>query len=581
MPVYNGADYMREAIDSVLAQTYKNIEVILVNDGSKDNTEEIAKSYGDKIRYFAKENGGVASALNLALEKATGEYISWLSHDDVYYPDKLEKQIRKLSGLEEKDRSSTILMSNYTLIDEKSKVLNIMQFHKLFDQEKLNYPLFPILNGLVHGCTLLIPKHCFDNVGYFDEKLRATQDYDLWFKMFPCYKTIFMPDILIKSRWHSEQGSKKIETANQEADELWIGMVEGLTDEQKIKIGGGIASFYEKTRKIMKGANYAGAAQYLTKKIDALKNRDISEIKVSIIIPFHNRIGWTLQAAQSALDQTHANLEVILVDDSSTDDIQPLKDLAEKNNRLKLIENKRSRGAGGARNTGLDMTSGEYIAFLDSDDLFLPEKISKQLEFMVRNNHLFSHTSYLLFSDNGRINKEIKSGKTDCSFPSIIANCPAATPTIMMHTDLFKDKQNRFPEKYSVGEDVCLWNTISKISPCVGLWEILTRVRMHKKNTAYDKEKHIHGISNILNFAIENLLNHDTAKYIKELNQALAAELDKHYKKEKLVKRIINNRYALRIYKSALFENKIGKMFKKSVLAQLHRLGFLEETRRK
>ena len=76
IPVYNGSNYVKEAIDSALAQTYKNIEVIVVNDGSTDNTEKIVKSYGDKIRYFYKENGGVASALNLAIENSKGEYIS-------------------------------------------------------------------------------------------------------------------------------------------------------------------------------------------------------------------------------------------------------------------------------------------------------------------------------------------------------------------------------------------------------------------------------------------------------------------------------------------------------------------------
>ena len=74
IPVYNGAEYMREAIDSALAQTYKNIEVIVVNDGSKDNTDEIARSYGEKIRYFKKENGGVSTALNLAIQNMQGEY---------------------------------------------------------------------------------------------------------------------------------------------------------------------------------------------------------------------------------------------------------------------------------------------------------------------------------------------------------------------------------------------------------------------------------------------------------------------------------------------------------------------------
>ena len=94
IPVYNGANYLREAIDSALEQTYRNTEVIVVNDGSTDGgeTEDIAISYGDRIRYFTKENGGISTALNLGIQAMSGEYFSWLSHDDVYYPHKIEKQ---------------------------------------------------------------------------------------------------------------------------------------------------------------------------------------------------------------------------------------------------------------------------------------------------------------------------------------------------------------------------------------------------------------------------------------------------------------------------------------------------------
>ena len=82
IPVYNGSNYLQEAIDSALAQTYPNCEILVINDGSCDEgkTEAIALSYGDRIRYFKKENGGVASALNMGIRQMTGEYFSWLSH---------------------------------------------------------------------------------------------------------------------------------------------------------------------------------------------------------------------------------------------------------------------------------------------------------------------------------------------------------------------------------------------------------------------------------------------------------------------------------------------------------------------
>ena len=138
IPVYNGSNYLKEAIDSALNQTYDNIEVLVINDGSNDNgeTEKIALSYGDNIRYFKKENGGVATALNLGLEKMTGEYFSWLSHDDVYYPEKIEKQIQFLSQLKNKD---VILYSNYSFINENSE---------------------PYLNPVIHNHEMLKKNHC-------------------------------------------------------------------------------------------------------------------------------------------------------------------------------------------------------------------------------------------------------------------------------------------------------------------------------------------------------------------------------------------------------------------------------------
>ena len=95
IPVYNGTNYMRDAIDSALNQTYENCEVIVVNDGSNDEgaTDAAARSYGDRIRYFKKENGGVATAVNYGIQQMTGEYAAWLSQDDIFTPDKIEKQI--------------------------------------------------------------------------------------------------------------------------------------------------------------------------------------------------------------------------------------------------------------------------------------------------------------------------------------------------------------------------------------------------------------------------------------------------------------------------------------------------------
>lgn len=218
IPVYNGSNYLKEAIDSALAQTYKNIEIVVVNDGSTDDgaTERIAKSYGSRIRYFEKKNGGVASALNLGIEMMTGEYFSWLSHDDMYEKTKIEDQVDLLGKLDLKD---SIIACNTKVLFEsgvrkKQKIdASTFRFIDIFLSTSANVGL--------NGCSLLIPKGAFEICGRFNPSLSVTQDYDLWFRMKDKYKFVLLDKYLVISRRHDEQDSvKKQKYLFESADKL-------------------------------------------------------------------------------------------------------------------------------------------------------------------------------------------------------------------------------------------------------------------------------------------------------------------------------------------------------------------------
>ena len=210
IPVYNGSNYMKEAIESALAQTYSNIEIIVVNDGSTDNTESIALSYGDKIRYFSKENGGVATALNMAIENALGEYISWLSHDDLYYPHKIKTQIEKLSHYKLSERENTIIFSSFDTIFQKTgKKVKRNEFKEFRNKEDYIFKMLDVFfNSKLTGCTLLIPKNLFTSIGFFDTEQKTTQDYALWITFFKNgVKFLYLPYVLGTRRVHIEQDS--------------------------------------------------------------------------------------------------------------------------------------------------------------------------------------------------------------------------------------------------------------------------------------------------------------------------------------------------------------------------------------
>jgi glycosyltransferase involved in cell wall biosynthesis len=229
IPVFNGENFLGEAIDSALAQTYPNVEVVVVNDGSRDNgvTERIALSYGDKIRYFSQENGGVAAALNMAIDNMSGQYLSWLSHDDLYFPEKVAAQMEVMQKL---DASDVILYSDFGVFYDDPGSLRM---HRLSVVQPENFRYSITIGSSVNGCTLLIPKKAFDDCGVFDVALRYTQDYDLWFRFAAKYRFIHVPQVLVKSRSHPGQDSLKLkDNAMREVDRLVLGFAKALSQEE-------------------------------------------------------------------------------------------------------------------------------------------------------------------------------------------------------------------------------------------------------------------------------------------------------------------------------------------------------------
>jgi len=209
IPVYNGANFLSEAIDSALSQTYKNIEIIVVNDGSNDDgaTEGIAKQYGDKIRYYVKPNGGVSSALNLGIQKMTGDYFSWLSHDDLYTPEKIEHSVDVLRK-NEKHRNDMIVYTGGVLV--KADRTRIKSLHKMLKSNRI-YTGIEVVNiltqkGTLYGCCLLIPKEVLNKIGGFEESLRYCQDSLMWYQIFlRGYYAYACPQKDVLARVHKKQ----------------------------------------------------------------------------------------------------------------------------------------------------------------------------------------------------------------------------------------------------------------------------------------------------------------------------------------------------------------------------------------
>lgn len=232
IPVFNGSNFMKEAIDSALNQTYKNCEVIVVNDGSSDDgkTRSIALSYGNSIRYYEKENGGVASALNLGIAEMAGEFFSWLSHDDVYYPQKIEKSISFMNKLKE---LNAIIYSDWENIDENSKYLRTRKIRHVKPEI---FQRLLIIDHPVNGNTVLIPKSIFREIGLFDETLKTTQDYNMWHRMSFKYPFYHLQIPLVKNRDHKNQGTITIPGFISESNSTKVNYLSRFSDTDLKKL---------------------------------------------------------------------------------------------------------------------------------------------------------------------------------------------------------------------------------------------------------------------------------------------------------------------------------------------------------
>ncbi|MEC0281695.1 glycosyltransferase [Terribacillus saccharophilus] len=206
IPFYNDK-YVPHAIQSSLDQTYPNIEVLLVDDGSTTEIDKL-EPYLEHITYIRKENGGTATALNHGIEKSTGEYIAWLSSDDIFLPEKIQVQMDYMLA-----NNALVSFANYHLIDKDNQVF-YPWCGKRFSpakNEKEVYESFRTENP-VNGCTIVARRDIFDTTGLFNPGFLYTHDYDMWFRMLLTgYHMHYIDQVLIHFRSHAESGTSRFQ----------------------------------------------------------------------------------------------------------------------------------------------------------------------------------------------------------------------------------------------------------------------------------------------------------------------------------------------------------------------------------
>lgn len=198
IPNYNYARYLRETIDSVLAQTYQKIEIIVVDDGSSDASGAILRKYCDQISVIFQRNQGVSAARNNGVAASQGEYIAFLDADDYWLPAKIEKQIERFGRSE----SLGLVHVGVDEIDGEgnSLLLRLNGAEGKISGALLRFKPEGILFG---GSGLMVPRDVFDEVGGFDIQLSTSADWDFCYRVSSQYEVGFVPEVLLKYRIHN------------------------------------------------------------------------------------------------------------------------------------------------------------------------------------------------------------------------------------------------------------------------------------------------------------------------------------------------------------------------------------------
>lgn len=341
IPCYKQAEYLREAVDSVVAQTFTDWELIIVDDGSPDDTAAtaeaiIAEHPGRSIRLLRKQNGGVSEARNEGIRMARGAYILPLDADDMIRPTMLEKTVGLLDSIPD-------IAIAYTDITHFGIVERTIQA-AAFDATKI-----PINNQLNY-CSLY-RREAWERTGGYRSIYWGYEDWDFWVGCAAAgLRATRVPEPLLLYRVKDESR----DTVAVKRD-----------GELRARIVLNYPELYQSER-------IAEARSLLAAQPEPLSP---GAPLVSVIVPTHNRPALLCAALQSILAQTMQEFEIIVINDAGID-ITPWVRSLDDSGRIRVLRHPRNRGLAAARNTGIRAARGKYISYLDDDDLFYPNHLA-------------------------------------------------------------------------------------------------------------------------------------------------------------------------------------------------------------
>lgn len=396
IPLYNGRDYIQEALASVFAQSWMANEIIVVDDGSTDDGPDVVARLAEShpIRLLHKENGGQSSARNLGIANALGSLIALLDQDDIWYPDHLEELVKPF--LESRTVELGWAYSNLDEIDAVGRMIG----HAVLDRCTTPHPkdnLFSCLREDMYilPTATLVSRAAVIALGGFDEALSGYEDDDLFLRMFRAgYDHVYIERPLARWRVYSTSSSHSSRMARSRmifARKLLRDFPDDVVNTRyfcrDLIVPRFLPQAMIEARKALRSGDPA-AIKTCIADVELLRGRMAKEsttkltyrdFLISVVIPLYNGGDFIQEALESVLAQSVEPDEIIVVDDGSTDDGPEVVERMARSHPIRMIR-KDNGGQSSARNVGIAHAHGDLIALLDQDDVWYPHHIATLLE---------------------------------------------------------------------------------------------------------------------------------------------------------------------------------------------------------
>lgn len=538
IPTYNRPYYLEQALQSVINQTYKNIEIIIGDDSTNNDTEEIInKKYINvylNIKYFhnVKNLGQFNNDLKL-MEMANGEYINFLMDDDLFEATKIEKMMRYF--INDSSNEISLITSHREIIDSKGEVKGIFaNTDSLFTKDEIldgyqcgNFALINNFNYIGEPTTVLFRKSKLNELfGMFNgKKYGCNVDMATWLNLLNNGKLVFINEVLSYFRRFEGQQSctdkMKILGAIDYSNEIIDGREKGFLNDDR--------EFYKSIENCLKyccmvekevskdnKANLYNINQQLLNQIDVLKGYHSKEVKdfplVSILIPAYNQTKFLKEALESAINQTYPNIEIIIGDDSTNDEVEKfILPYLKKYNNIQYFKNSPHKMDYGIMNDKLLLkrSKGEYINFLMHDDILESTKIEKMMKYYLNYENVTLVTSHrqLIDSEGKDLDDD---GATKRLFDKDsfvdgielgrlclknLTNHIGEFTTVLLKKELIYDNLFEFNgNEYLNLADLATWLTLSRKGRVVYIAESLSKIRRHEGQNTEKIEIYLKGI---------------------------------------------------------------------------------------